>query len=148
MQKAADKGGLLSFQDIWQIMRFKIDRIAFITRKYVQANPDKIFLFGDNLLRTGYGGQAKAMRGEPNAIGVPTKKKPTNDPEAFFTDAELVRNKTAIDSALEQLADYKDGTVIVIPSAGLGTGLADLLNHAPKTFEYLEIRLAALGEDT
>lgn len=128
------------------IMRFKIIRIEFITRKYVRANPDKIFLFGDNLLRTGYGGQAKAMRGEPNAIGVPTKKKPTNEPDAFFTDAELVRNKAAIDSALEQLADYKDGTVMVIPSAGLGTGLADLLNRAPKTFEYLELRLAALGE--
>lgn len=128
-------------------MKFKIKRMQFITRKHVRAHPDKIFLFGDNLRRTGYGGQAKAMRGEPNAIGVPTKKKSTNDPEAFFTDDELEQNKAAIDRALEQLADCKDGTVIVIPSAGLGTGLADLLSRAPKTFEYLEIRLAELGED-
>ena len=73
--------------------------MEFITRKYVRANPDKIFLFGDILLGRGYGGQAAAMRCEPNAIGIPTKKMPTHQTDAFFTDAEFEENKAAIDSA-------------------------------------------------
>lgn len=120
--------------------------MGFITRKYVRANPDKIFLFGDNLLGRGYGGQAAAMRGEPNAIGIPTKKMPTHQTDAFFTDAEFEQNKAAIDCAFGQLAGLNDGTEIVIPLAGLGTGLAKLPDIAPRTFEYLERRLALLGE--
>ena len=118
--------------------------MEFITRKYVRANPDKIFLFGDNLLGRGYGGQAAAMRGAPNAIGIPTKKKPFNQTDAFFTDAEFEQNKAAIDSAFGQLVGLNDGTEIVIPSAGLGTGLAKLPYIAPRTFEYLESKLAGL----
>ena len=127
-------------------MKFKITKMAFITRKYVRANPAKIFLFGDNLLGRGYGGQAAAMRGEPNAIGIPTKKMPTHHTDAFFTDAEFEQNKAAIDSAFGQLAGLGAGTEIVIPSAGLGTGLAKLPDLAPRTFEYLERRLAQLEE--
>ncbi|MGB7208370.1 MAG: hypothetical protein WBD27_06910 [Pyrinomonadaceae bacterium] len=127
-------------------MKFKVTKMAFITRKYVRANPDKIFLFGDNLLGRGYGGQAAAMRGEPNATGIPTKKLPTHQTDAFFTDAEFEQNKAAIDSAFGQLVGLNDGTEIVIPSAGLGTGLANLPEMAPKTFEYLERKLAALNE--
>lgn len=120
--------------------------MAFVTRENVRANRDKIFLFGDNLLGTGFGGQARAMRGEPNAIGIPTKKKPTNHTDAFFTDAEFEQNKAAIDQAFGRFAGLNEGTEIVIPSAGLGTGLANLPEMAPRTFEYLECRLARLEE--
>ena len=125
-------------------MKFKIEKLRFITREYVRANADKIFLFGDNLLRKGYGGQAGAMRDEPNAVGIPTKKKPSNAPDAFFSDTEFGQNKNAIDLAFSELDGRAKGKVIVIPAAGLGTGLADLQNRAPKTFQYLERRLAAL----
>ena len=118
--------------------------MEFITRKYVRANPDKIFLFGDNLLGRGYGGQARAMRGEPNAIGIPTKKKPTNQSDAFFSDVEFKQNKAAIDRAFARLDFYGIGTEVVIPTAGLGTGLANLPDMAPRTLEYLERKLAAL----
>ena len=121
--------------------------MEFITRKYVRANPDMIFLFGDNLLGRGHGGQAAAMRGEPNAIGIPTKKMPTHQTDAFFNDAELEQNILAIDQAFGRLADLSGGTEIVIPSAGLGTGLARLPDIAPRTFEYLEGRLAALEKN-
>ena len=43
----------------------------FITRKDVRENRFKIYVFGDNLQKIGYGGQAKAMRGEYNTIGIP-----------------------------------------------------------------------------
>lgn len=132
-----------------------IERIKYITREFVQQNPDKVFLFGDNLERVGMGGQAGAMRGEPNAVGIPTKKSPAMGEDAFFTDDEFEENCKVIDDALmdvwqlwlDYVATYCTKEIaIVIPSDGLGTGLAELDTRAPKTFAYLEERLAELGE--
>lgn len=112
----------------------KIEHMQHITRSIVRANPNKIFLFGDNLIGIGYGGQAKEMRGEPNAIGIPTKKKPSMSPDSFFTDDEYDDNIKAMDKAFDKIPDNH---TIVLPMAGLGTGLARLPQRAPKTFEYL-----------
>lgn len=71
----------------------KIEIRERITRQDLRDEPDKIFLFGDNLKRAGYGGQAKEMRGEKNAVGIPTKKAPNNREESFFTDKEFEANK-------------------------------------------------------
>jgi hypothetical protein len=38
----------------------------------VHAHPDRLFLFGDNELLRGRGGQAAASRGNTNAVGVAT----------------------------------------------------------------------------
>jgi hypothetical protein len=46
------------------------------TKEEIQCNPDKIYVFGDNEVRKGNGGQAKACRGEPNTIGIRTKALP------------------------------------------------------------------------
>lgn len=119
----------------------KIEYMKYITRKIVQSNPNKIFLFGDNLLKRGYGGQAKEMRGEPNSIGIPTKKKPSLTPGSFFTDDEFDSNIKYIDNAFDKIPD---NCTIVIPEAGLGTGLAELSERAPKTFRYLSLRLEEL----
>lgn len=133
-----------------------IEKMKFITREYVQSNPDKGFLFGDNLERIGMGGQAGAMRGEPNAVGIPTKKSPSMGEDAFFTDDEFEENCKVIDAALmdawqlwlDYVATYCTKEIaIVIPSDGLGTGLAELDKRAPKTFAYLEAKLAELGEN-
>jgi len=127
-------------------MSYKVERMKSITRRYVRANRDKLFLFGDNLERRGYGGQAAAMRGEPNAVGIPTKKKPSIGPVAFFTDAEFEQNKAAIDRAFATIAEAvtDSSRAIVIPSDGLGTGRAELQKRAPKTFAYLQKRLGEL----
>ena len=50
--------------------------MKFITRQYVKAHPNVYFVFGDNEVRRGYGGQAKEMRGELNTVGVRTKRTP------------------------------------------------------------------------
>lgn len=120
--------------------------MRFITREYVRANPDRTFLFGDNLEQRGYGGQAAAMRAEPNAVCIPTKKKPSMGPDAFFTDAEFEHNKGAIDLAFATLAEAvtDSSRAIVIPSGGLGTGRAELQKRAPKTFAYLQNKLDGL----
>lgn len=129
-------------------MKYKVERMRFITRDFVRANADKIFLFGDNLEQRGFGGQAAAMRGEPNAIGIPTKKSPSYLEGAFFTDEEFEQNKAAIDCAFIELISAVSDTVrvIVIPSDGLGTGRAQLNKRAPRTFAYLQSRLAELSD--
>ena len=123
-----------------------IQRLKYITREYVKANPDKLFLFGDNLEHGGFGGQAAAMRGEPNTVGIPTKKKPSMGKSSFFTDDEFELNKSAIEAAFSQVftaAKHRNITV-VIPADGLGTGRAELDRRAPQTFAYLQRRLADL----
>ena len=112
----------------------KIEIREYITRKDIRVEKDKIFLFGDNLAGRGFGGQAKEMRGEGNAVGIPTKKLPSNSKDAFFTDKEFTANIKAIDEAFGKIPPDK---TIVIPKAGLGTGLAGLEEKAPKTFSYL-----------
>jgi hypothetical protein len=115
-----------------------------ITRTDLHAEKEKIFLFGDNLAERGYGGQAREMRGEENAVGIPTKKAPDNRPASFFIDKELAENKQAIDAAFGKIPPDK---IIVIPKAGIGTGLAQLAEKAPLTFAYLNEKLAEIGFD-
>jgi hypothetical protein len=129
-------------------MRYKVEQMRIITREYVRANPYKIFLFGDNLEQRGFGGQAAAMRGEPNAIGIPTKKSPSYAEGAFFTDDEFEQNKAAIDLAFAMIAEaVSDSTqMIIVPANGLGTGRAELDKRAPRTFAYLQSCLKELSK--
>lgn len=130
-------------------MKHKIERMQFITREYVRANRDKLFLFGDNLERRGLGGQAAAMRGEPNAIGIPTKKSPSYKNAAFFSDVEFEQNKASIDAALAEIMNAVTDSIraIVISSDGLGTGRAQLERRAPRTFAYLQKRMTDLASE-
>lgn len=130
-------------------MKHKVERMQYITREYVRANRTKLFLFGDNLERRGFGGQAAAMRGEPNAIGIPTKKSPSYRDDAFFSDDEFEKNKASIDAAFAEImrAITDSIRVIVIPSDGLGTGRAQLERRAPRTFAHLQKRLTEIASE-
>ncbi len=127
-------------------MRSRVVQMKWITRSFVREHRNDIFLFGDNLASRGFGGQAAQMRAEPNALGIPTKKLPSNTEEAFFTDLEFVQNKAAIDRAFERLSRMSSAIeqVVVIPTDSLGTGRAQLENRAPLTFAYLQKRLQKL----
>jgi len=130
-------------------MKHKVERMQYITREYVRANRNKLFLFGDNLERRGFGGQAAAMRREPNAIGIPTKKSPSYRDDAFFSDDEFEQNKASIDAAFAEImrAITDSIRVIVIPSDGLGTGRAQLERRAPRTFAHLQKRLTEIASE-
>jgi len=128
----------------------KVEKMKWITREIVRANPDKLFLFGDNYERRGFGGQAKEMRGEPNAYGIATKARPDNRAGAFFSDEKIKFHAARIFAEFEGLKELcKTGgfETVVIPSDGLGTGLAGLDKRAPKTFAYLQERLAELEKE-
>src|SRR6185437_11401462 len=68
---------------------------AWYTPAMLAAEPNSLFVFGDNLQRRGRGGQA-AIRDAANAVGLPTKRAPRWDEAAFFTDADLARAQAAM----------------------------------------------------
>ena len=108
----------------------------FITRQDVCDNRDAFYVFGDNVRRIGYGGQAKEMRGEPNAIGVATKWEPSNRPNAFFNDTPACRQQVERD-LVAVLRQLERGKIVVVPTDGIGTGLARLPFVAPKLNAFI-----------
>jgi len=110
---------------------------TWITRESVQRERDKLFVFGDNVERKGFGGQAKEMREEPNAVGIITKHRPTMYEQAFLNDDFF---ETWIDlSGADFLRLFLHKGVIFWPSAGIGTGYAQLPSRAPLIFEAIEL---------
>lgn len=108
------------------------------TRKFIQSHPDWLFVFGDNFERRGLGGQAKEARGEPNAVGVPTKRKPTMSDDAFLTDADFKEWWSVARPDLGRIADaLNDGQVVIWPLDGVGTGLGKLASKAPRIWHDL-----------
>ena len=100
----------------------------------LHAHPDRLFLFGDNELRRGRGGQAAACRGHTNAVGVATKRAPDRQDSAYWTDADYDRITAIIDHDLAAAFDHiRLGGTVVCPSAGLGTGRAELPSRAPRS---------------
>ena len=114
-----------------------------ITREMVRSAPDALFVFGDNDQRSGFSGQAKAMRGEPNSIGVRTKAAPSTTEQSYWSDETLAQNIGKIDEDFARI-DKHEG-LVVLPSAGLGTGLSQLQTRAPRTLAYIAQKIAALN---
>lgn len=110
---------------------------GYYSVKDCQRNSNYIFVFGDNLVKEGYAGQA-CIRDQSNAFGVPTCK----GIGKYFTDREYVRNCEIIDISLGKLIKKSQRyDMLVFPEDGIGTGLAMLHSRAPKTWEYLNLRL-------
>ena len=64
-----------------------MDRTKFISEKDLDSHPDWIFVFGDNLIRRGYGGAAK-LRDHTQSYGFITKKYPDWKDTSFYTPEE------------------------------------------------------------
>lgn len=109
------------------------------TRVYIQSHPDWLFVFGDNLERRGLGGQAGQVRGEPNAIGIATKRAPTMERDAFLNDGDyndwFVEEKPTLARLIK--ASQNDRTIIW-PLFGLNTRLANLEKSAPRIWNDIE----------
>lgn len=104
------------------------------TKELLRANPDKVFTFGDNIRGFGKGGQA-IIRDEPNAFGIPTKRYPSKDNWAYFSDKEDERQ--AMLSSLRKLYVIGQSKVIVFPSSGIGTGLALMKDKSPNIWDQM-----------
>ncbi len=118
-----------------------------IYRRDLRANPNVLYVFGDNLERVGFGGQAAEMRGEPNAVGVATKNAPGMNDDDFFSDDEFQRNIVIISTDFDRArAQHRRGDLVVVPADGIGTGLSEMPLRAPRTFEFLcSLKLGGWG---
>ena len=117
----------------------EVDPEWFSTKK-CHMNQNKLYIFGDNLVRVGKAGQAQ-IRDEFNATGLATKSRPTMEPNAFFTDEaeEFFKNQIAKDliKIKQRLNNNINFDTIVFPIDGLGTGLSELPTRAPNVYKYL-----------
>lgn len=64
-----------------------MDRTKFISEEDLDNHSDWIFVFGDNLIRKGYGGAAK-LRDHAQSYGFITKKYPDWKDTSFYTPEE------------------------------------------------------------
>lgn len=115
-----------------------------IYRADIQANPDAIYVFGDNPQRAGFGGQAGQCRGELNTIGICTCSGPG---AADWSDANAASQCAQIDSDMEPLFKaLRDGRTIVFPLDGIGTGIADLERRSPVTWAHLQSKIQKMKD--
>ncbi len=116
-----------------------------ILREDLKKNPSILYLFGDNDQRTGLGGQAAEMRGEPNAVGVRTKRAPGRDNASYWSDRDFDANCGKIEQDLSRAKSHlRRGGILIVPSDGIGTGFAQMEKRCPKTFYMLQQSLASL----
>lgn len=116
-----------------------------IVRSDLHANRNALYLFGDNEERRGMGGQAKEMRGEPNALGVRTKRAPGMNERAFWSDDDYDRCVSMIEEDFGRaFRALWAGKVIVLPSDGIGTGYAELPVRAPRVYKAVVDKIGRL----
>jgi hypothetical protein len=105
-------------------------------------NPGLLFVFGDNTLSFGMGGQA-VIRQCSNVFGIPTKRKPAMTEDSFFAAG----NEADLDVVLKALSELWSmlalGDKIVIPvnaegKISLGLERAELPKRAPLIYEAIE----------
>lgn len=127
----------------------KVIKQKYITRKDIQNNPRTLYVFGDNLVRKGMGGQAKEMRGESNSFGFATKRTPLHGSiDCYFVDSPEVNEiiKIEFNSLKEFLsANSNYFTTVVIPSDGIGTGLSKMPTYAPEGLKLINNLLDSLN---
>jgi hypothetical protein len=111
-----------------------------ISRTDTRNNRGVTYIYGDNDTRSGSGGQAASMRGEPNTIGIRTKKKPSMNDDAFYSDDEYEANCAKIEEDFAKV----QGVIVIMSSAGLGTGLSDMKRRCPRTFAFLNEKIREL----
>jgi hypothetical protein len=91
------------------------------------------------------GGQAAEMRGEPNAVGIRTKKSPGRENEDFWSDRNFDINCSKIEDDLARVKNHlRRGGTVVIPADGIGTNRAEMEKRCPKTFYVLQQALLSL----
>lgn len=124
---------------------FQCDQVW--TEDDVKLHPDFIFVFGDNDERKGETGQA-IIRYLKNVLSIRTKKALGFEEKDYYTDDEYEENVRKLDAdfaAIEKA--IAAGSRIVISANGYGNGLSRMPAKCPRTYQYLEKKLAKLISD-
>jgi hypothetical protein len=107
-------------------------------------NPKKLYVFGDNLIRIGNGGQA-TIRPAKNTYGIATKRLPSMEEKAFFSDRED-EAEALLNDIHGLITEFYEGgyNTIVLPEDGLGTGLSKMPMTSPRLYDWLNETLSIL----
>jgi hypothetical protein len=115
----------------------------YYSPKRCKDNPQNLYIFGENEEQKGTNirgaGQA-IIRPENNSFGFCTKRSIYE----YWTDEEFEDNVCCIEEDIEDIhliMQSKQYDGVVFPINGLGTGLSQLPQKAPRTFIYLCRRL-------
>lgn len=112
-------------------------KVAWVFRDLARQYPEFIFVYGDNAMRKGFGGQARELRHLPNSLGVATKWAPHMAENAFFSDSDP-KAWQVVQNDMRMVEHFlKKGKTVIIPEDGIGTGRACLKTKAPKILEYI-----------
>ena len=106
------------------------------TKGLCHKYPDFIFVFGDNVYRSGKGGQA-VIREMENSVGIRTKRAPTTFVHSYFYDKDFDSFKHYIDNDFDNLESLLHEHPLVFSSQGYGNGLAEMHIRAPTCYKYL-----------
>ena len=112
------------------------------------ANPNKLYVFGDNTLRVGMAGQA-SIRKCLNSTGLATKLHPGMEEGDFMSDNFYNEHCSVIEKdlikILKRFENPDNGyNQLIFPYDGLGTGLSQLPEKAPKVYKFLCDKLASM----
>lgn len=127
-----------------------------ISRNDLKANPNIMFAFGDNVAdqhlrfdkRLGIGGQAAEMAGERNSAGIPTLWNAAGQEDSYFSyhPEQITLAKQQIYQAIKRIPP-RAKVVVPVDSQGninIGTGRAQLSQHAPELLKYIRSELQKL----
>ena len=128
-------------------IQFKVEiQDAWYSPEQCRKNSNKLYVYGDNLKRVGKGGQA-AIRDSFNSYGIATKRLPTMDVNAFFSDQpdEARALYEDIYNLLVTFRKFDDAfDTIVLPADGLGTGLSQMPVKSPILFNWMNDTLSLI----
>ena len=111
----------------------------------LRGDRGRVYVFGDNAMREGTGGQA-VIRHEPNAYGVVTKFVPGTDDRDYVSDDRFEEYARILFGDLQGLNHLvRHGIGIVFPRDGIGTGLAAMGTRAPRCWRFLVGGLRVIG---
>jgi hypothetical protein len=97
-----------------------------------------VLIFGDNCNQTGKGGQA-IIRDAKCAFGIVTKRRPSCESHAYFSDTSLA-DRTALladINALHLKLQANPLLVAYFPEHGPGTGLSEMPTRCPNLFKEM-----------
>lgn len=111
-----------------------------------KKNSDKLFIFGDNVMGNGKGGQA-VIRDESNSYGLPTKSRPSMKEGSFFRsrkEAFLIigRAVSRIQEIIINDIYYSSYHTLVFSANGYGNARAKLDKMYPGVYKWLHRNIA------
>jgi len=112
------------------------------TKNLAAANPEAIYVFGDNVAKQGSVGNS-SVRGLENAFGLFFKKDLNRTESSYYTNAEAGDFITIFDEQVEQLTNMiAEGKQVIFPKDLITTPeLADFKKNSPAVFEYVKAKL-------